>query len=88
MRFSGPVESRFGQKIRKFPCNSRKIPCKFPITGVPAPLYALRRAGILEAMEGCAPGEILEIGCGAGALLAEFAQRFWHHWRLPVPPYS
>lgn len=42
---------------------------------VPAPRYALRRACILEAMEGCAPGEIVEIGCGAGALLAEFAER-------------
>lgn len=42
---------------------------------VPAPRYALRRACILETMGGADRGEILEIGCGAGALLAEFADR-------------
>lgn len=42
---------------------------------VPAPRYALRRACILEAMDGLPPGKVLEVGCGAGALLSEFAAR-------------
>jgi len=42
---------------------------------VPAPRYALRRACILDVMKDEEPGAVLEIGCAAGALLAEFAQR-------------
>jgi len=48
------------------------LPKKF---WVPAPRYALRRASIMDAMAASEPGELLEIGCGAGALLAEFAER-------------
>ena len=42
---------------------------------VPAPRYLLRRARILALTEDLAPGPLLEIGCGAGALLHEFARR-------------
>lgn len=42
---------------------------------VPAPRYALRRACIMDAMDALPVGRVLEIGCGAGALLAEFADR-------------
>lgn len=42
---------------------------------VPAPRYAMRRACILDAMNGLPRGEIVEVGCGAGALLSEFAAR-------------
>lgn len=42
---------------------------------VPAPRYALRRACIMDAMDELPVGRVLEIGCGAGALLAEFADR-------------
>lgn len=40
---------------------------------VPAPRYVLRRARILTALAGHAPGRVLEIGSGAGALLRELA---------------
>ncbi|WP_083853438.1 class I SAM-dependent methyltransferase [Sphingobium sp. SYK-6] len=40
---------------------------------VPAPRYILRRASIMEAMRDLPPGNIIEVGCGAGALLSEFA---------------
>lgn len=47
----------------------------FPEHGwVPAPRYLMRRARILQLMLGMAPGSLLEVGPGAGTLLAEFAQ--------------
>lgn len=42
---------------------------------VPAPRYLLRRARILRRLEGLAPTEALEIGCGAGVLLHELTAR-------------
>lgn len=42
---------------------------------VPAPRYLLRRRRILRQLEGCPPGEVLEIGSGAGMLLQELAAR-------------
>lgn len=42
---------------------------------VPAPRFVLRRDRVLAAAAGLAPGKVLEIGCGSGALLREFAQR-------------
>lgn len=36
---------------------------------VPAPSYLLRRQRVLKIMKTMAPGDLLEIGCGAGALL-------------------
>jgi len=41
---------------------------------VPAPRYALRRARVLEHVRAWAPGALLEIGCGVGALLYELGQ--------------
>ena len=42
---------------------------------VPSPNFALRRAAILDWMKGMPPGRVLEVGCGAGALLYELARR-------------
>jgi SAM-dependent methyltransferase len=42
---------------------------------VPTPRYLMRRARILALARGLAPGDMLEIGCGAGMLLQEFAGR-------------
>jgi SAM-dependent methyltransferase len=42
---------------------------------VPSPSFVLRRAAILECVDGWEPGEILEVGCGAGAILYELAVR-------------
>lgn len=48
----------------------------FPDFGwVPAPRYLLRRDRILAMTAGDRAGKLLEIGPGAGTLLAEFAQR-------------
>ena len=38
---------------------------------VPAPSYLMRRARVLNLLAGCRPGRLLEVGCGAGALLHE-----------------
>lgn len=40
---------------------------------VPAPRYLLRRRRILRQLRGATPGEVLEIGSGAGMLLQELA---------------
>lgn len=42
---------------------------------VPAPRFLLRRAVVLEALRDATPGKILEIGSGAGSLLADLAAR-------------
>lgn len=44
---------------------------------VPAPRYALRRARILALLADISPGRALEVGCGAGALLADLADLGW-----------
>jgi SAM-dependent methyltransferase len=36
---------------------------------VPAPSYVLRRNAVLHLLRSAAPGRVLEVGCGAGALL-------------------
>jgi len=41
----------------------------------PAPRYLLRRARILNHMKKMPPGDLVEIGCASGALLAELAPR-------------
>jgi len=38
---------------------------------VPAPRYLLRRAAVLALLRSATPGRVLEIGCGAGSLLAD-----------------
>jgi SAM-dependent methyltransferase len=42
---------------------------------VPSPRYLLRRARILALTRNLPPGDLLEVGCGAGMLLHEFARR-------------
>ncbi|MGY0797614.1 class I SAM-dependent methyltransferase [Lysobacter sp. A286] len=42
---------------------------------VPAPRYLLRRHRILRQLRGAAPGQVVEIGSGAGMLLQELAER-------------
>ena len=42
---------------------------------VPAPRYLMRRDRILALARELPPGELLEVGCGAGMLLQEFAHR-------------
>lgn len=42
---------------------------------VPTPTYLLRRAAIFDALEGWPAGRVLEIGCGAGALLHDLGER-------------
>ena len=41
---------------------------------VPAPSYLMRRDRILRIMRALSPGELLEIGCGAGALLDDLSR--------------
>jgi SAM-dependent methyltransferase len=42
---------------------------------VPAPRYLMRRSRILALTSDVRPGDLLEVGCGAGMLLQEFARR-------------
>lgn len=42
---------------------------------VPAPRYLLRRAEVLRLLADAPPGRVLEVGAGAGSLLADLAQR-------------
>ncbi len=45
---------------------------------VPTPRYLMRRDRILTLARDLAPGTLLEVGCGAGMLLHEFAGRGFH----------
>ncbi len=42
---------------------------------VPTPTYLLRRSAIFDALKGRPPGHVLEVGCSAGALLHDLADR-------------
>jgi SAM-dependent methyltransferase len=42
---------------------------------VPTPTYLLRRSAIFDVLEGRPPGHVLEVGCSAGALLYDLAER-------------
>ena len=42
---------------------------------VPAPRFVLRRDRVLPLVESLPAGRVIEVGCGAGALLRELAQR-------------
>lgn len=44
---------------------------------VPAPRYLLRRARVLKLAQDLPPGRLLEVGCGVGALLHDFAALGW-----------
>ena len=45
----------------------------FDLGWAPSPSYLLRRQRILELVQPLPRGRLLEVGCGAGALLADFA---------------
>jgi len=53
---------------------------------VPAPRYLLRRARILRLLEDVPPGQLLDVGCGPGTLLAELAQRGFDCTGLETSP--
>lgn len=53
---------------------------------VPAPRYLLRRDRILRRLDGIAPCEALEIGCGAGVLLHELTARGFRCTALESSP--
>jgi SAM-dependent methyltransferase len=53
---------------------------------VPAPRYLLRRARILALTCDLSPGDLLEVGCGAGMLLQEFARRGFRCTALETSP--
>ena len=42
---------------------------------VPSPTWVLRRAAVLEHVRSWPPGRVLDMGCGAGALLHDLARR-------------
>lgn len=44
---------------------------------VPSPTYLLRRKRILHHLNQLPAGRVLEIGCGAGALIDDFLRRYW-----------
>ncbi len=45
---------------------------------VPAPSYLMRRHRVLRLLRDMAPCRVLDIGCGPGALLRDFADRGFH----------
>lgn len=53
---------------------------------VPAPRYAMRRARVLDLLGSLAGGRSLEIGCGAGAMLADLARLGWAPAALETSP--
>jgi len=42
---------------------------------VPSPTFVLRRRAILDRVERWSPGRVLEMGCGAGAILYDLSER-------------
>jgi SAM-dependent methyltransferase len=53
---------------------------------VPAPHYLMRRARILALTRELPPGDLLEVGCGAGMLLHEFGRRGFRCTALESSP--
>lgn len=41
---------------------------------VPAPTYVLRRRRVLKLLSSCRPGRVVEVGSGAGAMLADLSR--------------
>jgi SAM-dependent methyltransferase len=48
-----------------------------PLGWVPAPRFLLRRDLVLERVRALTPGRALEVGCGAGSLMADLATLGW-----------
>lgn len=67
---TGPV-AEGAQGILIHPSHGAAIP---GLSWVPAPNYLLRRARLLAFFRGQPRGPLLEIGCGAGALLHDLAE--------------
>ena len=42
---------------------------------IPSPGFILRRAAIIDILNGLAPGSVLEMGCGPGGILFELGQK-------------
>ncbi|MEM8549367.1 MAG: class I SAM-dependent methyltransferase [Verrucomicrobiota bacterium] len=61
-------------------------PCAPEKNWVPAPQYLLRRARILRFFDKQKPGKVLEVGCGAGALLIDLQQRGFDCKALEISP--
>jgi len=55
---------------------------------VPSPSYILRRAAILECLKFYPPGRVLEVGCGAGALLYDIAKLGFHGMGIEISAYA
>lgn len=53
---------------------------------VPAPSYLLRRSRVLAMLDQLPPGGLLEVGCGAGALLCELKERGFACTALETSP--
>lgn len=53
---------------------------------VPAPRYLMRRSRVLALTGELQPGDLLEVGCGAGMLLQEFAARGFRCTALESSP--
>jgi SAM-dependent methyltransferase len=61
-------------------------PCMPEERWVPPPRYLLRRDRVLRIMADLPPGRLLEVGCGPGALLYEFAQKGFSCSALELSP--
>ncbi len=55
---------------------------------VPSPSYILRRAAILDFMKSFPPGRVLEMGCGAGALLYDISKLGYYGEGVEVSSYA
>lgn len=61
-------------------------PAAMPYGWVPAPTYILRRHRILRLLARHEPGQLLEIGSGAGAMLADLSARGFRCEALETSP--
>jgi len=66
---------------------SRSMGMSAPELGwVPSPTYILRRAAILDCLEGFTPGKALEVGCGSGSLLYDLHLLGFHGTGVDLSP--
>lgn len=55
---------------------------------VPAPRFLLRRDRVLHKLAGVKPGRVIEMGCGAGSLLADLATLGWEGRAAETSPHA